>query len=111
MVRLNKIERLLAGLIQWKTDHIRVHELEHEAIEIASKDIDRRLGAANALREQIENERGTYVQKDWFESKHKEVEARITNLEEWRWKLVGAIMAAVMFCGIIGWVIGLLIHH
>ena len=89
--------------------HEGVHTLEAQALEKAHLELNRRLDEMNELRRQIEHERGEYVGKAWFESKHRELEIRITNLEEWRWKAAGAIFAAMTAGGIMGWAVGLML--
>jgi hypothetical protein len=106
-----KSKYVLAALWQWKRDHAVEHRLERRALKVASEDIDRRLAEGNKFREQIKDERANLVEKDWYESKHEELSNRITSLEEWRWKIIGIVVACSVFGGIVGWVISLFIRR
>ena len=84
---------------------------DREAIAIAREDVERRLEEMNLMRQQIDSERGSYVRMDWFESKHKEVEGRITKLEEWQWKVVGGMAVVLLIGSIFGWIVNTIFFH
>jgi hypothetical protein len=84
---------------------------DREAIAIAREDVDRRLEEMNLMRQQIASERGSFIRTDWFESKHKEVEVRLTKLEEWQWKVVGGMAVVLLIGSIFGWVVNTIFFH
>ncbi len=52
-----------------------------DATRIAKTEVDRRLGDMNQLREQINRERGTYVDKDSYEKRHEEIRERLDRIQ------------------------------
>ena len=90
---------------QWQVTHERFHELEKEAIELARKDVDRRLGDMNQFRDQIERERGEFLRRDMYDEQHnamrndmdirqKSLETTKSNLEGRMWA-IGAVITAL----------------
>jgi hypothetical protein len=107
-------------LDQWQKDHLDRHRAEEHARQLAVTEINRRLDEMNELRAQITRERGTYVQREWFERIHdntdkdrealrdemhrikgetdraiKSIENTIANFEGRIWML-GAFMTAIV---------------
>jgi hypothetical protein len=62
---------------QWQRMHEQRHEHEHEARELAEKDINRRLEDMNEFRRQLASERLSYVQRDWYDREHNTLRAMI----------------------------------
>lgn len=73
-----------------------------KAAEIAQQRLDERLDSMNALREQINQERGLYLPRESFDSAQNLLSARITSLEmqSSRWGgsvwMLGLVMTAVV---------------
>ena len=123
----------IARVEKWEEMHPSVHNLEKESVALAfaaanmatahsKSEIERRLEAANRLREQIEQERGTYVEKIWFENKHKDLETiifsgmktlsdRIVILEQWQWKVIGASVGISLVFSVIAALVGWLLRY
>ena len=95
-------EERIAALEEYKTQHAHAHSLEREEYISAMKFISEKLAELN-------NWRGRFVEKEWFERVHLALTCRVGAIEEWRWKAAG-LTAAVMILGtIIGWAIGVLL--
>ena len=79
-MRRKKRERL-AALETWRIAHGREHELERDVECIRYENVDRRLNDINELHRKIEDERGSFVEKEWFERMHALLTNRVTMLE------------------------------
>lgn len=70
---------------QWQHQHERVHEVEHESLQIAKGEINRRLDEMNNLRLQITAERGEFLGRDAYDREHNvlrdQLDGRIKVLE------------------------------
>jgi hypothetical protein len=64
-----------------------------EAINLAKKEIDRRLNEMNELRKQIDNERHVYVSRLEYDSKHTSTVESIGALQRIIWGATGALLA------------------
>jgi chaperonin cofactor prefoldin len=62
---------------RWKA-HEHEHEMLAGGIETGQKDIDRRLEEMNQFRAQIQQERGEFLTKMEYESRHRELEVRLS---------------------------------
>ena len=98
----------LFSILREHLEQLRV--ADKEAINIAREAVDRRLGEMNNMREQINQERGTFVRMDWYESKHKEIESRVSKLEEWQWKVIGGMAVSLTVGTVLGWIINTLMQ-
>jgi hypothetical protein len=78
------------------------------AIDKAEQSVDRRLEGMNEFRDQLTKERSAYITTDSFQQFHKSLEdnlravddrinVRITSIERWQSKIVGALGFAVVF--------------
>ena len=100
---------------QWQKSHEATHELEKEALLLARRDIDRRLGEMNQFRDQIERERGDFLRRDMYDEQHgvlrSEFDTRLKALETSKSNLEGRMWA--MGAGITGLAVGLnlLLHY
>lgn len=89
--------------------------LEKEALDIARKEIDRRLDEMNKFRDQIERERGEFLRRDIYDEQHRALEishdARLKSLENNKSNIEGRMWA--MGAGITGIAVGLnlLLHY
>lgn len=81
----------------WQLAHAQQHAAEAEALRMARVDIDRRLDAMNQLRDQITQERGTFLARDLYDREHlrlrKEFDDRLKRLETSDANLQGRILA------------------
>lgn len=68
-----------------------VHAAEDRARQLAAQEIDRRLDAMNAFREQLMEERGRYVLRDLHDKLEDNVDARLKTLENMRSNLEGRV--------------------
>ena len=55
---------------KWQEAHPDTHRLEGNALSIAKAETDRRLHEMNQMRKQIDNERGTFVNRELYEQQH-----------------------------------------
>src|ERR1039457_4701056 len=74
---LPKIRERLATIEEWKLAHPEIHRLEATVAQVTKTELERRLSSMNQMREQIELERGTFVDKLWFEAKYKDIETSL----------------------------------
>ena len=70
----------LATLAAWIEGYKREHELESKLQDTSYEVIDRRLHDMNAMRKQIEDERGTFVARDVYDLSQQRVRDEITGL-------------------------------
>src|ERR1017187_10169014 len=71
------------------------HVLEQKAVELAYHAIEGKMVELNDVRHR-------FVDKEWFEKIHGAVEARVTVLEEWRWKIIGMMIASTAIASSLG---------
>ena len=57
----------------WQQSHEARHSAEAQAVQLASRDINRRLDDMNELRRQIESERGKYLPREMYDREHDEM--------------------------------------
>jgi hypothetical protein len=116
-----KIRERLAAIEEWKIAHPEIHRLEATVAQVTKTELERRLSGMNQMREQIEQERGTFVEKVWFEAKHKDLETmifsgmkalsdRLVLLEQWQWKVVGASVGISLVFSILAALVGWLLR-
>lgn len=55
---------------QWERLHLEKHRSDELAVTTARNAIDQRLGEMNELRAQISSERGSYIQRDFYDERH-----------------------------------------
>ena len=103
-----KVAVLEATFRTWKEAHAIEHTLEAKAVELAYHAIEGKMVELNDVRHR-------FVDKEWFEKIHGAVEARVTVLEEWRWKIIGMMIASTAIAsalgGVIGWALSLYYMH
>jgi hypothetical protein len=98
----------------WQAAHVTLHALEKDAVMLARKEVDRRLVEMNQFRDQIERERGEFMRRDMYDSKHSELrtemDSRLKTLEMNKSNLEGRMWA--MGAGITALAVGinLLMH-
>jgi len=105
--------------MQWHEAEARALELarsaDAKALEIASKEIDRRLEGMNELRQQISTERGQYVLRSYYDEAHAQlrdtVDTRIKLLENFASNVQGRIWAIGAAVSAIVVAINLLLHY
>ena len=73
------VERQRADVSRWVA-HEQMHIQLEQARNIASQDINRRLDEMNQFREQINRERGEFLTKENFFTKHDELNRRIESV-------------------------------
>lgn len=97
---------------QWQGSHADLHKLSEEALIIARKDIERRLDDMNKFREQIAQERGEFLRRDFYDEQHtslrdsmdtrlKLLEQSKSNLEGRMWMMGAGISAVVVVVNLI----------
>jgi len=59
----------------------RILDEQTEARKIAKAEVDRRLDAMNELRDQIDSERGRYVEREMYDQRHQDLERRVGGVE------------------------------
>jgi hypothetical protein len=96
-----RIAALEAQVTEYKMQHGEMHRIEHETHGLAMKFIAEKLADLN-------NWRGRYVEKEWFERVHAALSGRVGAVEEWRWKAAGVTAAVMILGSVIGWAIGVL---
>jgi hypothetical protein len=112
-----RMRERLATLEAFVAAHPEIHRLEATVANVTKTELERRLHDMNNLRDQIDGERGTFVQMTWFEQKHKDLESmifaatkalsdRLALLEQWQWKIIGASVAISLIFSIIAALIG-----
>ena len=85
------------------------------ALELAKGEVDRRLNTMNEMREQINQERGSYVVRIEYEEKHKAlldkidqrsevVDNKLNDLKNFQYLIIGGVTVMQV-------VIGLLLHY
>ena len=95
-----KYERALRE--QWEKSHEHVHKLEHEALNLALAELNRRLDEMNELRRQIDSERGRYPTRDYLDSVTSSIDTRLKLLEnkgsnlDGRFWAMGAVVGAIV---------------
>lgn len=78
---------------RWEA-HKNEHKLLASAIDRAGQDIDRRLEEMNQFRAQIQEERGEFLTKMEYESRHRELEIRLSTTKDGQDKRIGALELA-----------------
>ena len=112
-----RMRERLATLEAFVAAHPEIHRLEATVANVTKTELERRLHDMNNLRVQIDNERGSFVQRIWFEQKHKDLETmifsitktlsdRLALLEQWQWKIIGASVAISLVFSIIAAMVG-----
>jgi hypothetical protein len=103
-----KVAVLEATFETWQKAHATEHTLEAKAVELAYHAIEGKMVELNDVRHR-------FVDKEWFEKIHGAVEARVTVLEEWCWKIIGMMIASTAIAsalgGVIGWALSLYYMH
>ena len=100
---------------QWQDAHERFHTLDKQALELARREVDRRLEEMNKFRDQIERERGEFMRRDMYDEQHgamrSETDTRLKTLEQSKSNLEGRLWA--MGAGITTIAVGLnlLLHY
>ena len=103
-----KVAILEAQFETWQKAHATEHTLEAKAVELAYHAIEGKMVELNDVRHR-------FVDKEWFEKVHGAAEARVAILEEWRWKIIGMLIASTTIAsgigGVIGWALSLYYMH
>jgi ATP-dependent exoDNAse (exonuclease V) beta subunit len=94
---------------QWQIHHLEIHKLEHEAIEKAANSVKDKLEAMNQLRDQIQTERGSYIQRETFNTTLSSVDTRLKLLEQNKSRDDGRTNQSVKNNANIVWLIGALL--
>jgi hypothetical protein len=78
------LSKLLSRIVrletQWR-EHRNTHKLEQRALKIALQQVNKRDDEHNEVRKQLENERGIYIERTYYEKEHKSLEVRVAALE------------------------------
>lgn len=101
----------------WQKAHLTLHKSEAEALATARNEIDRRLSGMNEIREQINNERGRYLLREFYDEQHaslrdtmdvrlKALETKQSNMEGRMWMLGTAISAIVILVNLVLYYLG-----
>jgi len=72
-----------------------------KAIEVAKEEIDRRLLEMNQLRHQISEERGHYVLRLEFDTKHDTLNRAVSNLQRFQWGMIGGLAVFQVLIGLV----------
>ena len=94
-----KLAVLEATFETWQKAHAVEHTLEGKAVELAYHAMEGKMVELNDVRHR-------FVDKEWFEKIHGAFEARVVVLEEWRWKIIGMMVASTVISSAVGGVIG-----
>ncbi len=83
MPKTNKerLARLEALAVEREKRYAAIRKDDEEALELARTDINRRLETMNALRDQINIERASFLSRDLFDKLHDQLIARVRELE------------------------------
>ena len=81
--------------------HEHVHELESRTAILALAEINRRLVDMNHMREQINQERGSFVPRAEYEIKHTLIIDLISSLQKFQWMVTGALVTFQILIGIV----------
>jgi hypothetical protein len=77
---LPKMEVRIAVVEEWQKSHPDTHRLEGVALELARKATDIRLESMNELRNQISEERGTFVTRELYDREAQRIREELNNL-------------------------------
>jgi hypothetical protein len=72
-----------------------------QAVDTAKKEIDRRLEGMNELRTQITAERGNFISRVEYESKHEVLRSGIEVLQKFQWTMTGAVFIVQIGMGLV----------
>ena len=84
-------------------------ESTERALALAKTEIDRRLHEMNNLRDQINMERGTFVDKTWFERLQKLTIDRMDILDNWKSTMEGKMQSRMVVFGVLVTIFNLII--
>jgi len=87
-----QIEHLRELIVQRFDSMDRETQLRAEALDVARRDMNRRLDQMNEFREQLARQEMTYLRKDEYDSAHSSMEKRISSLERLVYVGVGAAL-------------------
>jgi hypothetical protein len=76
-------QKLISRIVRLETqreDHEKVHQLEQLALTVALQKADKRDDEHNAVRKQLEAERGIYVRMDYYDREHKDLAGQIAEI-------------------------------
>jgi hypothetical protein len=96
--RIYELEKKIAVLMQMATDG-------DKALELAMHNLSRRLDEMNQFRQQINEERNTFLSKESFEIKYASMESSVNKLSSWRSNMEGRFWA--LGAGIAAFVVAL----
>jgi hypothetical protein len=71
------------------------------ALFLARDDVNRRLDEMNELRDQITKERGFYISRVEYESKHESTASALSGLQKFQWATTGGLLVVQIFVVII----------
>ena len=74
------------------------------AVRLAQKSFESKMEELNDVRTRL-------VAKDWFERIHTILELRVTEIEKWQRKIIGAIAFSLVAGAAIGWILNLAFHR
>ena len=79
---------------------------QQEALALASRTLELRLEKLNELRQEVTQDRGNYLTKAEYESKHQTLIDRIGRLENFNSRVLGFGAAVALIGGIVGGILG-----
>ncbi len=97
--------------IQLKEHIERILDERDKRTQSEKEAIAHRLENLNNLREQVMQDRASFMSKAVFEQMHKDVERRMAELENTLSRMTGVGMVLIVVSGIVGAAIGALIAH
>ena len=89
------------GTVPLKEYIERILDERYKAVQVAYRNMERRLDDLNELRDEYTEDRSLMLTRDRYDTEHHVLEDRVTSLESWRGKALGfgallALIAAAM---------------
>jgi SMC interacting uncharacterized protein involved in chromosome segregation len=84
---------------------------QQEALAIAARNVDDKLEQLNRLRQEVTQDRGSYVTKDKHDADMKALNTDLDRLNTWQNRVIGIGLVLVLGSGVIGGLVGHVVLH
>lgn len=116
VLTVREFERMMAECRraddQWRRDHMKAHDLEAKAAEMAQRVTHERLEKLNELRTEVLTDRNLFLRQDIYDREHKPIVAAVSEIRDAQSRLESRIQLLIvltpMFLLAIGTMIGVL---
>jgi hypothetical protein len=99
-----------ALLQQYKEAHDKEHTLLEKSTELAKQNLEIRLEGMNEFRKQIQEERGSFVNRDKFDILMGALDRRISAIESFQSKIIGVGLAATFLLTVLELILRFLVR-